>query len=667
MVGGDYHGDNTAIQNAKRTYVGVDTQLKADAIDSGNGGKVIVWSDDTTRVYGSITARGGAQGGNGGFVEMSGKQNLDFHAKVDASAKAGNNGTLLLDPTSITITGNSGEGGSDGTTTFQGASTPGTANFTDAGPTIIYQSEIEGMAAGTNLVLEAADYIGTSGAFVAGVVTLANNSNLTLRTRNASGDGASMIGINLVASSDGANLTFKTQGTGTIAMQTGTGASPRSADIQVGKLVTDGGQVALSGTGNVVVGDITTTPSGAGIGGDVAITSSMGSITVNRNMDARGNGIGAGNVTLNAAGAIGVHNSALENYPIYANQLTMTANGGISDGSSGPVITQVSSLTATNSGSGTVNISNIGGLSIVGTGVVQTGGDINLSANGDINVAAAINAGTRNVTLHARDTAGITQGGGTITASSLTATAADGIGHGIALITRIGALTANNSGANTDINIVNTGVLTLNDIRQTADGSTGNINISNTGALTAASSTAISAGTGSITLTAHSPLSINGTVQSTGGGNINLTAGATGSTADKLTVTGTGSVSTAGTVTLKAGDAIYTLGSVSGGTVTQTPYMNGPAPSSCALNPTGPGCASTILTAQVVAQAFNSTINLLNVLAAPPPPLQSSPGKAVSASNTGDPKQDANVAQTTGDSGAKNDATKNEISKAFCN
>ncbi|MGZ3241374.1 MAG: two-partner secretion domain-containing protein, partial [Burkholderiaceae bacterium] len=381
LVGGDYHGENASIQNAKRTYVGADTQIKADAIDSGDGGKVIVWSDETTRAYGSIFARGGVQGGNGGFVETSGKQNLDFHAKVDVSAKTGNNGTLLLDPTAITITGGTGDGDVDGTSTFQGSSIPGTANFSDAGPSVIYQSEIEGMTPGTNLVLEATDLINTSGTFF-NLVTLPNNSNLTLRTRNAATDGSGTIGINLIGSTDGANLGFKTQGTGSITLQTGTGASPQSAGIQVGKLTTDGSAVTINASGAVSIGKIITSSLSSN-GGDVSVTASGGSITLNSNIDARGNTTN-GNVTLNAAGAINVA-SFMSDAPIIANQLTMTANGGIHDSFSPgpglylPVIVEVNSLSATNSDNSPVNItSTVGNLTINGGGVTSAGGDITL-------------------------------------------------------------------------------------------------------------------------------------------------------------------------------------------------------------------------------------------------------------------------------------------------
>ncbi len=103
LVGGDYQGANADIRNAARTYIGSDALLTANALQSGNGGKVIVWADDITRYYGGISATGGAEGGNGGFAEVSGKQNLAFWGSADLSAVSGDVGTLLLDPDNINI------------------------------------------------------------------------------------------------------------------------------------------------------------------------------------------------------------------------------------------------------------------------------------------------------------------------------------------------------------------------------------------------------------------------------------------------------------------------------------------------------------------------------------------------------------------------------------
>ncbi len=102
LVGGDFQGKNPEIQNAARTFVGEAT-LKADAIDQGNGGRVIVWADENTRFQGHVSAKGGAVGGDGGFAEVSGKQNLEFVGTADLGATQGIMGELLLDPLDLVV------------------------------------------------------------------------------------------------------------------------------------------------------------------------------------------------------------------------------------------------------------------------------------------------------------------------------------------------------------------------------------------------------------------------------------------------------------------------------------------------------------------------------------------------------------------------------------
>lgn len=103
LVGGDAHGANPAVQNANATYFGANAGIKADALGNGNGGKAIVWLT-TLRAYGSISAKGGTNGGDGGFVETSGHRYLNAKgARVNASASHGSAGQWLLDPTDINI------------------------------------------------------------------------------------------------------------------------------------------------------------------------------------------------------------------------------------------------------------------------------------------------------------------------------------------------------------------------------------------------------------------------------------------------------------------------------------------------------------------------------------------------------------------------------------
>ncbi|EHK57047.1 hypothetical protein MAXJ12_11777 [Mesorhizobium alhagi CCNWXJ12-2] len=117
LIGGDYLGGNASdevmaeygIQREASTiptasYVSLDagTTINADATVEGNGGKVVVWSDEATVTAAKITARGGSLAGDGGFIETSGKT-LKVRASADASAAHGNAGTWLLDPKDLSI------------------------------------------------------------------------------------------------------------------------------------------------------------------------------------------------------------------------------------------------------------------------------------------------------------------------------------------------------------------------------------------------------------------------------------------------------------------------------------------------------------------------------------------------------------------------------------
>ncbi|MGB7428387.1 MAG: filamentous hemagglutinin N-terminal domain-containing protein, partial [Microcoleaceae cyanobacterium] len=101
-IGGDYKGDGL-VPNAIQTFVNNNSFISANAITDGSGGRVIVWSDENTHFQGNITAVGGSNTGDGGFVEISGKENLTFDGSVDVSAINGLAGTILFDPKNIVI------------------------------------------------------------------------------------------------------------------------------------------------------------------------------------------------------------------------------------------------------------------------------------------------------------------------------------------------------------------------------------------------------------------------------------------------------------------------------------------------------------------------------------------------------------------------------------
>ncbi|XGV96132.1 MAG: filamentous hemagglutinin N-terminal domain-containing protein [Leptolyngbya sp. BL-A-14] len=102
FVGGGDQGQG-ARPLAQSTVVDALTQIQANALTQGEGGKVVIRSTGTTQVQGQLTATGGAQTGNGGFVETSGQQLDVTGLRVDASAPRGLPGTWVIDPSDITI------------------------------------------------------------------------------------------------------------------------------------------------------------------------------------------------------------------------------------------------------------------------------------------------------------------------------------------------------------------------------------------------------------------------------------------------------------------------------------------------------------------------------------------------------------------------------------
>ncbi|WP_439815240.1 two-partner secretion domain-containing protein [Zavarzinia sp. CC-PAN008] len=102
LIGGGWQGQGPT-PTAQTTIVATGAQIDVSAKDRGDGGTAVVWADGNTRFGGTINARGGENGGDGGQVEVSGKINLQFIGIVDAAAKRGRPGDLLLDPETITV------------------------------------------------------------------------------------------------------------------------------------------------------------------------------------------------------------------------------------------------------------------------------------------------------------------------------------------------------------------------------------------------------------------------------------------------------------------------------------------------------------------------------------------------------------------------------------
>jgi len=77
--------------------------LDVSASSEGNAGSVSIWGTDAAKFTGTVLARGGEQGGDGGLLELSGKGAVMFEGELHAQAPNGLGGTLLIDPLDITI------------------------------------------------------------------------------------------------------------------------------------------------------------------------------------------------------------------------------------------------------------------------------------------------------------------------------------------------------------------------------------------------------------------------------------------------------------------------------------------------------------------------------------------------------------------------------------
>ncbi|MDI9409083.1 MAG: filamentous hemagglutinin N-terminal domain-containing protein, partial [Candidatus Pacebacteria bacterium] len=121
---------NLLLSSTNLTTIGEGAVIRVDAEANGNGGRAIIWSDNHTDFHGYISAQGGTTSGDGGFVEVSGKNTLNYNGLVNTLATNGKTGTLLLDPTDITISsGTNSVTNSAGTMTGTGTAATSIVNI----------------------------------------------------------------------------------------------------------------------------------------------------------------------------------------------------------------------------------------------------------------------------------------------------------------------------------------------------------------------------------------------------------------------------------------------------------------------------------------------------------------------------------------------------------
>ncbi|HUK09171.1 MAG TPA: filamentous hemagglutinin N-terminal domain-containing protein, partial [Stellaceae bacterium] len=252
LVGGNLHGAGPEA-NATTTIVAPGAVIDADALTAGSGGQVVVWANSFTSFAGTITAQGGAAGGNGGLVETSGHNQLSIAptAAVNTTAQSGTTGTWLLDPANVTI------------------STSADSNESFAGG---MYTPTSGAATSNILNTELATNLATSNILVTTTNSGASGGSAGTITVNAPISWSSAHSLTLSAASD---ITFG--GTAdTISVTGGAGGITLTSSgglINVGAaLSTITGNIALSGTSVAINAAITS-------GGTLTISSSTGSIT----------------------------------------------------------------------------------------------------------------------------------------------------------------------------------------------------------------------------------------------------------------------------------------------------------------------------------------------------------------------------------------------------
>jgi len=100
-IGGEFQGGGD-LMHSDTTDVNFSSLISAKGLD-GDGGNIVIWSDESTRVGGTINATGTE---DGGFIEVSSKDSalVSEHALLNAASLGeGRNGDVLLDPANIVI------------------------------------------------------------------------------------------------------------------------------------------------------------------------------------------------------------------------------------------------------------------------------------------------------------------------------------------------------------------------------------------------------------------------------------------------------------------------------------------------------------------------------------------------------------------------------------
>ena len=565
LVGGDYRGLGK-VPNALNTLINANSTLQADAIESGNGGRVMVWGNQKTGFFGNISARGGAFSGNGGFVEVSGKENLIFRGNVNLSAVNGNLGNLLLDPENITIV--------DGVGADDSQLTDGQILFSDSPGSTFTISKT---------TLEA----------ITGTVSLEATNNITLDN-----------GVSLTFSPFGGAISFKADadnsGVGAFAMDTtqsitaeGRNLTISAANITTGNINTSsttaaGGSITLNATNGAISTENLSSNSQVSLGGNISLnatsdvtingavlagnpiviipdyeipqnspptpTGTPGNITINSGgavnttagiLDASSYIGNSGSISINATGDILTNNILAENNSTASGgNISLTTTSGLIDTTAGD---RVSSSSAKGR-AGDININAAGNIFshlIDARAENSQGGNINLNSGGNINV---INEN------------GIANNGGFINGGggNINITAAGDILSGYFISrggTKSGAINLNSWG-NIETETISADVTSEGNASYVTINSGGNVNI-----LYSASSNASNGDAGNVNITATGNVNTSIMTVGNGGKGGDITVNSTTGTANIEFINASSSAGNGGNVQITT-EQLLTVGNI---------------------------------------------------------------------------------------------------------
>jgi filamentous hemagglutinin family protein len=596
LIGGDTHGGNPAVENAALTYLGPQSRVVADAVESGRGGKVVVWSDQQTQMYGTVSSRGGESAGDGGFVETSSAGKLDFRGQVDLRAPAGAAGTLLLDPSDVLIT----SGASSGDVTLP-SGVPFTISGSNASSVLSVTDLQNELGLGNVTVTSSSGASAPLGGTitVAAPVTWSNSNSLTLAADQS-------IFINAPISAS-AGILILNAANGNIAQDVG-GSLPAAISVASLSANAPNGSVILTEPTNSISGSV------AGVGLNGFTLASSGPVTIGTVGSSVGMTSTNGSVALVAGGDISQVSG-----PITAAALSAVSTSGsveLTDPTNavGVVAGSANGMTGFNfDNSGSFSVGTVSGEGVpTVNGITSTGAqvysvDLATPSTGDITLDATVDGGASNVLMNAAGA--VNQGSdGVVSAAGvyIYANGAGGIGSSSApLLLNVGAV-RNVTAQAGPIYLSNAGDLTLYYVSANGVVGISSAGSISTGTMLGCDCTVSTAGA-AVNLTANGSLDVGAGYPVTGTSGVSLYAGynaSTGTYVGSNNTLGVEGTVTAPAVALSAGGAISVAGTITGN-LTETPNQFSPPPppppsqpvltlSECIANPSLAGCSAVL-------------------------------------------------------------------------